>query len=118
MNRCSFMRAILAAGIAPYVSTAAGVLMPVRPLWTPPRLMHGELGTVWGMLFRVTSVVGDASKHLLPPAVDVSAKWVPGPDPEDWRACFSQLPEYSFTMTGSCEIAKGDLIRIEGLGER
>jgi len=30
MNRREFLQAILAAGVAPYVSTAAGVLMPVR----------------------------------------------------------------------------------------
>lgn len=30
MNRRSFLRSILAAGIAPYVVTSAGVLMPVR----------------------------------------------------------------------------------------
>jgi len=30
MNRRSFMQSILAAGIAPYVCTTAGVLMPVR----------------------------------------------------------------------------------------
>jgi hypothetical protein len=29
MNRRSFMQSILAAGLAPYVVTAAGVLMPV-----------------------------------------------------------------------------------------
>jgi hypothetical protein len=32
MNRRSFMHGILAAGAAPYVVTAAGVLMPVRAL--------------------------------------------------------------------------------------
>lgn len=30
MNRRGFLKAILAAGVAPYVSTAAGVLMPIR----------------------------------------------------------------------------------------
>lgn len=35
MNRRSFLKAILAAGVAPYVVTSAGVLMPVRELWTP-----------------------------------------------------------------------------------
>lgn len=30
MNRRGFMQAILAAGVAPYVVTTAGVLMPVR----------------------------------------------------------------------------------------
>ena len=38
MNRRGFLRgmtAILASRVAPYVSTAAGVLMPVRKLWTP-----------------------------------------------------------------------------------
>ena len=33
MNRRSFMQAILSAGVAPYVSTMAGVLMPVKSLW-------------------------------------------------------------------------------------
>lgn len=35
MNRRGFMKAILAAGAAPYVQTAAGVLMPVRKLVVP-----------------------------------------------------------------------------------
>lgn len=30
MNRRAFLKSILAAGVAPYVSTMAGVLMPVR----------------------------------------------------------------------------------------
>lgn len=38
MNRRSFMKSILAAGVAPYVCTSAGVLMPVRSLWEPPVL--------------------------------------------------------------------------------
>ena len=35
MNRRGFLQVCLASGIAPYVSTMAGVLMPVRKLWTP-----------------------------------------------------------------------------------
>lgn len=35
MNRRSFMKAILAAGVAPYVVTSAGVFMPVRGLIIP-----------------------------------------------------------------------------------
>lgn len=34
MNRRGFMKAILAAGVAPYVVTSAGVLMPVRKIKT------------------------------------------------------------------------------------
>lgn len=35
MNRRGFLRGILAAGVAPYVSTVAGVLMPVKKIITP-----------------------------------------------------------------------------------
>ena len=35
MNRRGFLAGVLAAGIAPYVVTTAGVLMPVRDLWKP-----------------------------------------------------------------------------------
>lgn len=35
MNRRGFLKSILAAGVAPYVVTAAGVLMPVRTLARP-----------------------------------------------------------------------------------
>jgi hypothetical protein len=35
MNRRGFLKGILAAGVAPYVVTAAGVLMPVRTLARP-----------------------------------------------------------------------------------
>lgn len=34
MDRRGFLRGILAAGVAPYVSTVAGVLMPVRKIYT------------------------------------------------------------------------------------
>lgn len=40
MNRRGFLKAILASGVAPYVCTTAGVLMPVKPLWTPPEAAH------------------------------------------------------------------------------
>lgn len=35
MNRRGFMQAILAAGVAPYVSTVSGVLMPVKKILAP-----------------------------------------------------------------------------------
>ena len=35
MNRRGFLQAILAAGVAPWVITKAGVLMPVRAIWKP-----------------------------------------------------------------------------------
>jgi hypothetical protein len=41
MNRRSFLKSILAAGVAPYVVTAAGVLMPVRTLWPPYGIVAG-----------------------------------------------------------------------------
>lgn len=36
VNRRNFMQAILAAGVAPYVVTTAGVLMPVRQIMAGP----------------------------------------------------------------------------------
>lgn len=36
MNRRGFLQGILAAGVAPYVSTAAEVLMPVKQIVSPP----------------------------------------------------------------------------------
>jgi hypothetical protein len=38
MNRRGFLKSILAAGIAPYVVTTAGVLMPIRQIVTAPLL--------------------------------------------------------------------------------
>lgn len=46
MNRRGFMKSILAAGVAPYVVTTAGVLMPVRRLWKPPTLVAFGENTV------------------------------------------------------------------------
>lgn len=36
MNRRSFLKGILAAGVAPYVVTSSGLLMPVREIWSAP----------------------------------------------------------------------------------
>ena len=36
MNRRGFLQGILSAGVAPYVCTAAGVLMPVKKIVTAP----------------------------------------------------------------------------------
>jgi hypothetical protein len=35
VNRRGFLKGILATGVAPYVVTTAGVLMPVSDLWKP-----------------------------------------------------------------------------------
>ena len=35
MNRRGFLQAILASGVAPYICTAAGVLMPVKTIVDP-----------------------------------------------------------------------------------
>ncbi len=43
MNRRGFLQACLAAATAPYVSTAAGVLMPVRKVWTANDLTESTL---------------------------------------------------------------------------
>jgi len=43
MNRRGFLQACLAAAAAPYVSTAAGVLMPVR------KVFAAEQFTAWGL---------------------------------------------------------------------
>jgi hypothetical protein len=48
VNRRGFLRSILAAGVAPFVCTTAGVLMPVRDLWKPAGLLTGVLGRVEG----------------------------------------------------------------------
>lgn len=44
MNRRSFMQSILAAAMAPYVQTTAGVLMPVRYFWKPELVIKE---TIW-----------------------------------------------------------------------
>ena len=59
MNRRGFLRGILAAGVAPYVSTAAGMLMPVKKLVAPVtvttvtgmKLMNAYFGTIEGFRF-------------------------------------------------------------------
>lgn len=50
MNRRSFMQSILAAGVAPYVVTAAGVLMPVRQISRRPRVRYVIVGINGGEL--------------------------------------------------------------------
>ena len=53
MNRRGFLKSIIAAGVAPYVVTAAGVLMPVRNVWTPRNpLFNGHLGFYEGLQWR------------------------------------------------------------------
>ena len=42
MNRRGFLGTILALGAAPAIARS-GILMPVRTLWTPPRLMAATL---------------------------------------------------------------------------
>lgn len=43
MNRRSFLKGILAAGVAPYVVTSAGVLMPVRVFASSrPLVLYGD----------------------------------------------------------------------------
>lgn len=37
VDRRNFMKGILAAGVAPYVITTPGLLMPVRQIWMPPK---------------------------------------------------------------------------------
>lgn len=48
MNRRGFMRSILAAGVAPYVVTTAGVLMPVRAIAAPRIICRGLNFTALG----------------------------------------------------------------------
>lgn len=52
VTRRGFLNGILAAGVAPYVVTTAGVLMPVRKLWVPDDyiMVGDEIGHVieWG----------------------------------------------------------------------
>ena len=52
MNRRGFLQAILALGVAPYVVTTAGVLMPVRQVITIPslRTLNPKTDTVAGQL--------------------------------------------------------------------
>lgn len=42
MNRRGFLSSILAAGMAP-AAIGSGVLMPVRQIWTPHRVLTPEL---------------------------------------------------------------------------
>lgn len=51
-SRRRFMKSILAAGVAPYVVTAAGVLMPVRELSRPVRIHRGKGEVVMSIRFR------------------------------------------------------------------
>jgi hypothetical protein len=66
VNRRSFMKAILAAGAAPYVVTSAGVLMPARSLLVPD-------GNGW---IRVVVDVGVGVRD---------AKWFFSIDGNEWR---------------------------------
>ena len=52
MNRRGFLKSILAAGVAPYVVTTAGVLMPVRQI---ARLE--DFSGPWGVLYPYTEPI-------------------------------------------------------------
>jgi hypothetical protein len=45
MNRRGFLKSILAAGVAPYVVTSAGVLMPLKQIIVPARWEFTIYGT-------------------------------------------------------------------------
>ena len=50
MDRRGFLKDILAAGVAPFVVTASGVLMPVKKLVTPTQDLTCDLLVVDGLL--------------------------------------------------------------------
>ena len=61
MNRRSFLQGILAAGVAPWIITTPGILMPVKKIVTFESihpLFSGEIGTWSNSIF----VPGDAIK--------------------------------------------------------
>jgi hypothetical protein len=51
MNRRSFMKSILAAGVAPYICTTAGVLMPVRRTLAEQHVIDMEKALLFGVDF-------------------------------------------------------------------
>lgn len=63
MNRRSFLSAILAAGVAPYVVTTAGVLMPVRQrnLYTLAELI-GAIGPPGAAAGAKTLIISDGAE--------------------------------------------------------
>ena len=77
MNRRGFLQSILALGVAPYVVTTAGVLMPVRQVITIP-----DVETLW-----IQPVVG--SDDPLAQVGWVSAKTVV--HGKEYGACFRVL---------------------------
>jgi hypothetical protein len=70
MNRRGFLRSILAAGVAPYVVTTAGVLMPVRKLVTP------DFGA--SILWRTRYQIEEIVKRDLAEAVRIDAEILSG----------------------------------------
>ena len=44
MNRRGFLSSILAAGVAP-AAIGSGVLMPIRQIWAPSRILTAEMIT-------------------------------------------------------------------------
>ena len=72
-TRRAFLKSILAAGVAPYVITAAGVLMPVRQIISPATFPDGVSG--WIRLIRHDDIT----------TIYMSDNLQPGGDFKDWK---------------------------------
>lgn len=57
MNRRGFLKSILAAGVAPYVVTTAGVLMPVRAITAPKLIVWGDTTVEYSGYMTATEVL-------------------------------------------------------------
>ena len=60
MDRRGFMQSILAAGIAPWVVTSAGVLMPVRKVIAAPQIILPDVDGVAGDTMSIVQYAGGA----------------------------------------------------------
>jgi hypothetical protein len=75
MNRRGFLKGILASGVAPYVVTTAGVLMPVRKLLVPPVLYESwaERVAAPGVVYYTDFIL---STEAIPAPIVMEDGWV------------------------------------------
>ena len=94
MNRRGFLQGILSAGVAPYVCTAAGVLMPVKKIVDPfdaitrqmLSLMEGRLKLIAEMTACQPLMVGKAGDLI------TYRRWLP------WQNSATHPPQEVWTV--------------------
>lgn len=82
MNRRSFLKSILAAGVAPAV-IGSGILMPVKKLWTPDANTIQMLDQRYYTFFknRIWMVQNTGAAMITLSGIQIEKGWAPTPRP-------------------------------------